>query len=264
MNLSPHAKNTLLLLLLLILAGCAPTPAEPTQTAITPTPLPPTATAAPTEIPTPKLTPTPTTIYLTAKDENANSSQERSTNLPNPWTDISIGKYTVFPRQDIPTVWFDYAYDKRNGLWIAGSFGVLHKDLDGNHTWYPFNDTYPRPYFTRIAVSPSGEVWVTGKENLLFRFDGEQWIDEGKNLPLPSDDFVKWLCVSDTISGIDFGPDGKTWVMNGGIELYYQNNGHWERFPFPKDILPWAGGGNCPIGLRVISKSDIDIKLSGG
>ncbi len=260
MNLSPQAKTTILLLLILILAGCAP---APTPTAVTSTPLLPTATSAPTEIPTPTLTPTPTPIYLTAKDEKNNAAQERSTNLPNPWSDIAVGKYLVFPCQEI-SPYINYTYYKNSGLWLAGGFGVVHKDLDGNHHWYPFNEKYPRSFLTNVAVSPSGEAWVTGTENLLYRFDGEQWFNEGMKLPLPSNDHVNWTCASETISGIDFGPDGETWVMNNEIEIYYQNNGLWERFPFPKDKLSIAGGGNCPEGLRVISDSNIHIKFSGG
>jgi streptogramin lyase len=254
MNLSPQAKTTILLLLILILTGCAPTPAAPTPTAVTSTPLPPAATLAPTEIPTPTLTPTPTPIYLTAKDEENNAAQERTANLPNPWTDIAVGKYTVFPGQNI-SPYIEYVFDKKSGMWHSGSFGVLHKDLDDNHHWYPF----PQTYLTNIVVSPSGEIWVTGSKNSIYRFDNEQWIDESTNLPLFFGEDGNKYCSSDTITCIDFGPENEVWVMNDCMEIHYQKNGVWEQFPFHMDKI-----GIACMGMLVNSEKDIQVKIHPG
>lgn len=256
-----NSKFTILLLLILILAGCAPVPAAPTSTAVTSTPLPPTATAAPTEIPTPT---TNEPINLSRYSENKNPIPTRNALLPNLWTEIPTEKITLFPRHSYTYPGIDHAIDTNGGTWIVGYFGIIYQDANGEQTWYHLKNGLPRQFYSRVAVSPSGEVWVGGMDNTLLRFDGKKWIDEGARLPAPYDNRYSWLCYSQTITGIDFGPDGETWVMNNGLELYYQYDGQWINFPFPKSMLPVAGAGNCPLGLRVKSKSDIQIKLSPG
>jgi ligand-binding sensor domain-containing protein len=178
---------------------------------------------------------------------------------PNLWTRIDKNDITIYPYDVIS----DYTYDVDGSLWMVGGFGVLHRMPDGKQTVYSIKNGLSRQFFTRVAISPAGEVWVGGSENALFRFDGIEWIDEGEKLPPPYDDRSSWVCYSKKITGIDFGPDGSAWVMNGGIEIYTQVYGQWVNFPFPKEILPIAGGGGCPIGLRVLSEDNITIMRSG-
>ena len=177
---------------------------------------------------------------------------------PNLWTRIDKSDITIYPYDVIS----DYTYDKDGSLWIVGGFGVLHRKSNGEQTVYSIKNGLSRQFFTRVAISPTGEVWVGGTDNALFRFDGAQWIDEGKKLPSPENQ-KGWLCASLDISGIDFDVDGSAWIMNNGINIYTQVYGQWVNFPFPKNLLPIAGGGGCPIGLRVLSENDITIMRSG-
>jgi hypothetical protein len=210
--------------------------------------------------PTPTLSTasTPEPKYLTDKDEYDDSYSFPRTAQPNLWSDISPDKITLYPYRRLN----DYVIDKQGGFWAVGGFGILHLDANGQETWYNLKNGLSRQYFTSIAISPTGEVWAGGTENALFHFDGEKWMDEGEKLPPPYDDGSGWLCYSENISGIDFGPDGETWVMNNGLELYYQVNGHWANFPFPKHLLPMAGGGACPQDMIVTSINDIKINMT--
>jgi ligand-binding sensor domain-containing protein len=178
--------------------------------------------------------------------------------LPNLWTKIDKEKISIYPFNWVS----DFAYEKDGTLWIVGGFGVLRNKMDGSQTWYSIKNGLPNNFFTKVAISPKGEVWIGGTNNALFRFDGTNWIDEGVKLPLPFDDRTHYLCYSKTIRGIDFDSNGAIWVMNSGIEIYTQAHGEWLNFPFPKELLPFAGGGACPIGLRANTDKNITIKLS--
>jgi len=178
---------------------------------------------------------------------------------PNLWTRIDKTDYTTFPYDVIS----DYVYDKYGSLWIVGGFGILQIASDGKQSLYSIKNGLSRQFFTRIAISPSGEIWTGGTDNALFRFDGTQWINEGEKLPLPYDNRIGWLCYSRDISGIDFDSNGSAWVMNSGIEIYTQVYGQWVNIPFPKELLPVAGGGGCPRGLRVLSSDNITIMRAG-
>jgi ligand-binding sensor domain-containing protein len=183
---------------------------------------------------------------------------ETSRSLPNLWTGMKREKISFHPFDYVS----DFAYQKDGTLWIVGGFGVLRNPMSGQQTWYSIKNGLPRNFFTTIAVSPTNEVWIGGTENALFRFNGQQWIDEGVKLPPPFDDRSHYVCYSKTISGIDFDEDGTVWVMNNGIEVYAQAHGGWLNFPFPKDLLPFAGGGACPVGIRAKSDKEITIELS--
>ena len=237
-------KHYALILLVFILLGCN---VQPTQ--VTPPPVA-TATQPPVEE-----TPANQLTILEGIDPyylpvNA---------MPNLWTKIDKDKITIYPQN-----WLvDYTYDKDGGVWVAGGFGVIHKEANGKQTWYSMKNGLPANDFSAVAISPKGEVWIGGADNALLRFDGAGWLDEGSKLPPPQDSFSDWLCYSKNIVGIDFDQDGSTWVMNAGIELYTQAYGQWVNFPFPKNILPYAGGGACPQGMRVKSENDITIKRQG-
>ncbi len=179
--------------------------------------------------------------------------------IPNLWNRIDKDKITIYPNNWL----IDYAYDKDGGVWIVGTFGVIHTEPNGKQTWYSMKNGLPSNFFRTIAISPTGEIWIGGADNALLRFDGAGWVDEGLKLPNPLDSFSDWLCYSKDIVGIDFDQDGAAWVMNAGVELYVQAHGGWVNFPFPKNILPMAGGGACPEGIRVKSENDITIKRHG-
>ena len=179
---------------------------------------------------------------------------------PNLWTKITRDKITIYPYNWLS----DYTYDKDGSLWMVGGFGVIHKTLDGRQDWYSVKNGLPNNFFTTIAISSTGQVWIGGTNNALFRFDGSQWVDEGEKLPAPFDGATDTLCYSKDIHGIDFGSDGSAWVMNGGIEIYRQAYGQWVNIPFPKAIRPAVGGGGCPEGIRVRSDDNITIKIGPG
>jgi hypothetical protein len=179
--------------------------------------------------------------------------------LPNLWTEIAKEKITFYPVKWLK----DFTYAKDGSLWMVGGFGVIHQGLNGQQTWYSIKNGLPVNFFSRVAISPVGEVWIGGTNNALFRLNGEQWIDEGIKFPLPFDTREDWVCYSKDIVGIDFDNNGNVWAMNAGIEIYAQAYDQWVNFPFPKNMLPWAGGGACPQGIRVVSENNITIKRSG-
>ncbi len=257
-----HTLRTLLkivcpFLVLLVMNGCNQcTPCIQTTKEIRPE-FTPTATLV-----TPTLTPTitpsqPETIIFEPIENDPNHPYHINTFL-NLWTKVEKEKISFYANNWLS----DYTYDKTGALWIVGGFGVIKRDLEGKQTQYSIKNGLPKNFFTRIAISPEGEIWIGGTDNALFRFDGAQWIDEGERIPPPFDDRTHYLCYSKDITGIDFDPDGSVWVMNSGIEIYRQAYGQWINVPFPKELLPIAGGGACPIGMRVKSDQDITIKLS--
>jgi len=158
----------------------------------------------------------------------------------------------------------DYTYAPDGSIWMVGGFGIIHREVNGEQDWYHIENELDHQFFTVVAISPDGEVWVGGTKNALYRFDGSAWINEGENLPNPyEDDFKSWVCYSTDISGIDFSPDGSPWVINNGIEIYTKVYNQWINFHFPKELLPMSGGGGCPLGIRVLSETDITIMRNG-
>ncbi|MEA5077715.1 MAG: hypothetical protein VB013_04020 [Anaerolineaceae bacterium] len=178
---------------------------------------------------------------------------------PNLWTKIPENKMTL----SLQNIVRDYGYAPDGSYWAVGNFGVLHKEINGKTTWYSMLNGLPVNLFDVLAISPEGEIWVGGINNTVLRFNGNEWIDEGSHFPNPTDPRTDWLCYSKTIRGIDFDQQGNPWVMNSGIELYTKVYDQWINYAFPKEILPIAGGGACPLGLRVNSYKDITIKRGG-
>ncbi|MFT3892532.1 MAG: hypothetical protein QM730_12925 [Anaerolineales bacterium] len=215
-------------------------------------------TSTPQHITQAESTPTKTQIPQQEENKFEKSNLNYKAAPPNLWTKIDKENFEIYPFNWVA----DFTYEEDGTLWIVGGFGVIRRKLDGSQTWYSIKNGLPKNFFTRVAISPKGDVWIGGTENALFRLDGENWNDEGVKLPQPFDDRTSYLCYSKAISGIDFSPDGSVWVMNNGIEIYTQVNGQWANFPLPKDILPIAGGGACPVGIRVLANNNITIKLS--
>lgn len=177
---------------------------------------------------------------------------------PNLWTRIKGENITIFPYDYVS----DFTYDANGSLWMVGGFGVIKKDMDGQQVWYSMKNGLPTNRYTSIAISPSGDVWVGGANNVLLRFDGQQWINEGESFPLPYDSRMHYLCYSKRIEAIDFDSNGSVWVMNGGIEIYHRvGEGQWVDVQFPKSMLPIAGGGACPVGFRVQSADNIIVEI---
>ena len=242
----PTRKFLLPVLIAIMVMGCSSLPVGTPKAAITPT-----QEAIPTVEATQAVPQTETTNLNWLGVDTAGYF------TPNLWTKINKDKITIYPYNRLS----DFTYDRDGSLWMAGGFGVIHKTADGKQDWYSVKNGLPNNFFTTVAISPKGEVWVGGTNNALFRFDGKQWIDEGEKLPAPFDTATHWLCYSKDMYGIDFGPDGSAWVMNGGIEIYRQAYGEWVNIPFPKAVLPNAGGGGCPEGIRVRADNDITIKI---
>ncbi len=249
----PSHKYLLAALIASIMIGCT---SQPIGATLTPTEAKPPAAEATSTIEATNVVAQPERVDL----DRTGPYTVYTDLLPNLWTKIAKDKITIYPYNWLS----DYTYDKDGSLWMVGGFGVIHKKLDGSQTWYSVKNGLLNNFFTAIAISPKGEVWIGGTDNALFRFDGGQWIDEGEKLPPPFDLATEWLCYSKDIHGIDFGPDGSTWVMNGGIEIYRQAYGQWVNMPFPKAVLPTAGGGGCPEGIRVQSEDNITIKIGPG
>ena len=236
-------KEYILLLIMALFSGCSSPPIYPLQVTPTDEIIP--AVGTNSDFPRTE------TVYF----ERMQTPFERSS--LNLWSRIDKDKITIFPYDYLA----DFTYDKDGSLWMVGGFGVINETPNGDQTWYSIKNGLPNTFFTTVAVSPEGNIWIGGRENALFRFDGEQWIDEGIKLPPPFDDRQNYLCYSKDISGIDFNPDGSVWVMNNGIEIYRQAYGYWSNIHFPKDLLPMAGGGACPEGIHVKSDDDVTIKI---
>ncbi|PWH14923.1 MAG: hypothetical protein DDG60_06905 [Anaerolineae bacterium] len=171
---------------------------------------------------------------------------------------IPASVVTVYPYNRLT----DYVYARNGDLWLIGGFGVLRQQANGQQTWYSMQNGLPANYFQAIAISPQGEIWVGGTENTLLRFNGHQWHDETDSLLALPQDSPWWTCRTRNIFGIDFDENGQIWVANGGIHLYTRENGQWKQANFLSD-LPQAGGGGCPVGLRVINANHITIVRNG-
>jgi len=178
---------------------------------------------------------------------------------PELWSRLDRSFITLYPYNHFS----DFAYAPNGDLWLVGGFGVIRQTPNGQQSWYSIQEGLPVNYFKSLAIAPNGEVWVGGSENAIFRFDGQEWHDEGQFLPPPLDSRNRWLCYSRNVFGIDFDQNGQIWVANAGLELYTRQNGQWIDFGFPKDLLPDAGGGGCPIGLRVFAPDRITIARQG-
>jgi hypothetical protein len=254
-------------ILILFLASCAAPGGERaavgTSTPVileSPTLLPPSPT------PPPMFTPAATAPTLTTVPFSQTSLRPAqgadawvTPHYPELWSRLARSFITLYPYNHFS----DFAYAPNGDLWLVGGFGVIRQTPSGQQSWYSIQEGLPVNYFKSLAIAPNGEVWVGGSENALFRFDGREWHDEGQFLPPPLDSRNRWLCYSRNIFGIDFDQNGQIWVANAGLELYTRQNGQWIDFGFPKDLLPDAGGGGCPIGLRVFSPDRITIARQG-
>lgn len=259
-------RNFLFAILILLLTSCAAPGGErsaETSTPVileSPTFLPPSPTPVPTFTPTATV-PAPTAVpFSEATLRPAQGADAWVTpHYPELWTRLDGSLITLYPYNHFA----DFAYAPNGDLWLVGGFGVIHRTPSGQQAWYSIQNGLPVNYFKSLAIAPNDEVWVGGSENALFRFDGREWHDEGQLLPPPLDSRNRWLCYSRNIFGIDFDQNGQIWVANAGLELYTRQNGQWIDFGFPKDLLPDAGGGGCPIGLRVLSPNRITIARQG-
>lgn len=256
-----------LFILILCLASCVVPDVERTVTETStpiilesPTFWPPSPTFAPTFTPAPT-TPTPTTVPFSQTSLRPAQGADAwvAPHYPELWSRLDRSFITLYPYNHFS----DFAYAPNGDVWLVGGFGVIRQTPNGSQSWYSIQDGLPVNYFRSLAIAPNGEVWVGGSENTLFRFDGQEWHDEGQFLPPPLDSRNQWLCYSRNIFGIEFDQNGQIWVANAGLELYTRQNGQWIDFGFPKDLLPDAGGGGCPIGLRVISPDRITIARQG-
>ncbi|MEW6753315.1 MAG: two-component regulator propeller domain-containing protein [Candidatus Latescibacterota bacterium] len=71
------------------------------------------------------------------------------------------------------------AVDPRGQVWTVGAGGITH--FDGrNWTHYVFTEAGGD-----VAVAPSGDVWVAGDFEALYRFDGGSWWRYGPQDGLP-------------------------------------------------------------------------------
>lgn len=253
--------------LILFLASCAAPVGEravvETSTPVvldSPTLLPPSPTPPRTFTPAATV-PIPTTVPFSQNSLRPAQGVDAwiTPHYPELWSRLDRSFITLYPYNHFS----DYAYAPNGDLWLVGGFGVIRQTPSGQQSWYSIQEGLPVNYFKSLAIAPNGEVWVGGSENALFRFDGQQWHDEGQYLPAPLDGRVQWLCYSRSIFGIDFDQNGQVWVANAGLELYTFQDGQWLDFGFPKDLLPNAGGGGCPIGLRVFSPDRITIARQG-
>lgn len=226
---------------------------SPTFWPLSPTP-PLTFTPAPTG---PTLTPVPFSQTSLRPAQGADAWV--ATHYPELWSRLDRSFITLYPYNHFS----DFAYAPNGDLWMVGGFGVIRQIPSGQQSWYSLQEGLPVNYFRSLAIAPNGEIWVGGSENALFRFDGKEWHDEGQFLPAPLNGRTQWLCYSRNIFGIDFDQNGQVWVANAGLELYTFQDGHWIDFGFPKELLPNAGGGGCPIGLRVFSPDRITIARQG-
>ncbi len=205
--------------------------------------------------------PTPTTVPFSQTTLRPVQGADAwvTPHYPDLWSRLDRSFITLYPYNHFS----DFAYAPNGDLWLVGGFGVIRQKSSGQQFWYSIQEGLPVNYFKSLAIAPNGEIWVGGSENSLFRFDGQEWHDEGQFLPAPLDSRTQWLCYSRNIFGIDFDQNGQVWVVNAGLELYTRQNGQWIDFGFPKDLLPNAGGGACPFGLRVVSPSRITIARQG-
>ncbi len=243
-----------------LLAGCAqPTPTSAPVKNVTASALP-TITASPTVQSTPILLPTEEVAFYSL--ETSNGKQKI---YPNLWTNIAPSKiqsYTFsYPIQS--------ATGKDGSTWYIGYFGVIWQKPDGSQTL--FSNEQPNPYgfptggdFRLVTVGPDGQVWVGGRNKILFRFDGKKWINEGENIPdMPGN--PSWLCYSKNVVGVDFDQIGSTWILTAEMEIYHLVKGQWINLPtrIPDKFMPFGGGRACPDGIKVYSPNNIIVKRGG-
>ena len=161
-------KLGVLFAVLLLLTSCStpqPHPGKPTSSTLQPSS-------------TPERTPSsPGTLSFEVASSTPASPFD---GMPELWTKINPDKITFYPYDQFV---YDYAYASDGSVWLAGAFGIIHQTAAGKQTWYSVKNGLPNNTFTTIAISPTGDVWAGGPENLLLRFDGNNWIDEGERIP---------------------------------------------------------------------------------
>ncbi len=185
--------------------------------------------------------------------------------FPNHWTAINPNKIQSYSY----TSPIGSALGQDGSTWFLGSFGVIWQKPDGSQV--RFSDEFPNLYgfpsiheFAFITIGPDEQVWVGGWNKTLFRFDGTDWLDEGKNIPEGGGN-PELSCYSKHIVGIDFDESGSPWIMTREIEIYYLQNGQWTNFEHQVSdyLMDNAGGGGCPLGIKIDSTNNIMIRMAG-
>ncbi len=109
---------------------------------------------------------------------------------------------------DLPSPVADLAIGPDGAVWVAAETDVLTRIDAGGATTYqvPEAGRLAWPGIGSIAVSSTGTVWVSTKQDGVLAFDGE-WHHFGVDDGLPSD-----------IAGnVAVAPDGTVWVGGGGF-----------------------------------------------
>jgi ligand-binding sensor domain-containing protein len=206
----------------------------------------------------PKSQPPNQTIVITELDMESEEFDETNS-LPNLWTRINRDKFNIFPRNYAR----DFTYDKDGGLWIVGEFGVIYKGKNGTQNWYSIKTGLLNNDFNTIALAPNSDVWIGGSDNLLFRYDGKKWIDEGINLPVQESILSYVGTYTREIRDIDFDKNGTIWILDSEFEFLTRINGRWVDFPIWKELLQFPYRVH-PMGFTIKSENDITVKISTG
>jgi hypothetical protein len=178
--------------------------------------------------------------------------------IPFLWKSIENKNISFYPE-----IWISDAIVNQNELWIVGKFGVIRRGKDGVSNWYNILNGLQINDINVVTVSPINQVWIGGANNSLFIYSDGIWIEKGLNIPNEFDNGNGYLCHSSDIYDIDFTSDGSVWILNGGVDVFQYKNNSWKNYNVPKELLPWAGGGGCPMGFSVASQTDITVKIGG-
>ena len=88
------------------------------------------------------------------------------------WTTFNVGN--IFGVNPTSTLIYSIMVDNQNTIWVATTDGILH--IDGtNWKVYTVADGLADNYITGLIQDKSGNIWASGYNSGLDRFDGSSW-----------------------------------------------------------------------------------------
>ncbi|MGH2957392.1 MAG: hypothetical protein ACRDL6_10405, partial [Solirubrobacterales bacterium] len=163
---------------------------------------------------------------LYADEDRCTADDQGSSNcwrvLPAPFT--SSRKFTDAGWASVVASAHAMAPDGQGGFWLATRQGLNTSPLEKDIFFYHYTDRMPLPLFeeaphpirveiTDAAPGPSGELWVTAKSGVVYRYDRVLGWDR---LPVPGWDRGNVITRASAANAVAVGDDGTGVVVGEG------------------------------------------------